>query len=266
MDMNLSEAVPSIRLVLNRGDDPGGMVDGLKAMLKTNNIRRIFIRGNLAAGDLLAATGLLKDDFNVILECDAAVYASLRKHEIEKADNIMLLPVFDVGDNISRLKRIMALLPHGGPDASSIVISNEGKLTDKKRMTEVFRRIRKGIGGKNVKFLWDCGFALCSFQENELGYFIQTGSDIQCCCPSLASIDAQLNVHVCDRLCGLGGEAGGQAGKSLPEIMNGFEAALLPYRSFGIFSKDVRRGMQGGDHEKFPVISGGYYAEFDADK
>ena len=246
MDMNLDNITASIRLLLGKATPTKASVLLLRDYLKESGIGSVFIRADGKTDNALKAAKLLSNDFRVVIECDARGYGALRK-AAPVSSNIEILPFFDIADSPSEFLKIVRMLPKRLESLSAsdkvpyVLIKNDGKLTDKKRTKAAFDSIIKGIGSKNVKFYWDCGFVLCSFTADELGYFIQKGSEIQFYCPSVMCVDLGLNIHICERLKGLASPSEGLTSPSsrmpLLAAMGKYGMALMPYQSFGMFRK-----------------------------
>lgn len=232
--MNLDNFASSIRLLLGYGGMSSRKVSRFKEFLKASGIGTVYIRSGRNNDHALPVARLLNDTSKVVIECDTAAYQALRKTPPEDMANIELLPAFDIGDSIARFRKIIRMLPPQNK-AQYVFIKNDGKLVDKKRTKKVFDAIIKETEAKNVKFYWDCGFVLCSFTEDALGYFIEKGSEVLFCCQSVMCVDAELNIHICEKLKGRAGGASIPSGTSFLGAMGEFNKALMPYQSFGIF-------------------------------
>ncbi|HDL01144.1 MAG TPA: hypothetical protein ENH23_02815 [candidate division Zixibacteria bacterium] len=236
MDMNFNDNSSSIRLLLKKDNAITSVISRFKVFLKDNGIRTVFIRSNQNADYVLTVARLLNDDFRVFLECDLFVYRLLKKKLPENSINIELLPAFDIGLSVSELKEIVSELPVR-KEPSYIFIRNNSKIIDKNHTKLIFDVIIKEAGAKNIKFYWDCGFVLCAFTENELGYFIQKGSEIQFSCPSIINVDSPLEIKVCEKLDRHVDSERVLPGMSLFSISSKFQKALKPYQSFGIYQQ-----------------------------
>lgn len=236
MDMNIGEMTSSVRLTVRSTAALAGRMAAVKDFFRKNGIRTVYLRDGKAGDGGAAAARLLRDEFKVIIECNASAYRLLSKEPPENRENIVLQPVYDIGDSVAELRKIVSLLPlRNGP--VSLHIENAEMITDRKRITKAFGAIMKEIGQKNVKFTWDCGFVLCDFSENELGYFIQKKSEVLFTCPSLVNVDTHLNITLCGQMKGMAAGGRGTPDTALADVMNTFMTALLPFRSFGIHAR-----------------------------
>lgn len=230
MPSNTADAVPAIRLDLGSRALTGDAPARLRSFLAASGLRKVFVRG---AGDhaaMLAAAVALRDTFAVAVECDAAAYTVLRGR-IPPGAPVTLLPVFDLDGDPAELGALLALLPTDTAMPADLLLRNPRAVTDAARTRAALGRIRETVGDRPLRFHWDCGFVLCAFTESDLGWFIERGSDPLCCCPSMVRVGADLDLTICDKLrepavpCGTGPVRG---------ALDAFQAALAPYRSFGV--------------------------------
>jgi len=248
MDTNFNDVISSVRFTLKKSSTLSTVIPKLREFLQKSNIRTVYIRSAQKADFVLKTARLLGNDFIIVLECDASGYKDLQKMLVEEDKNIALLPTYDIGGSITELKKITGLLP-STKTATRIFIKNDDKIRDKKKITKIFDNVMKVLGEKNVNFLWDCGFVLCSFSETQLGYFVQKGSDLTSWCPSFVNIDTNLDVRICDKLKQKDSIT---PNETLMKTIGTFGMALMPYNSMGVLKECIscpyikKRACSGG--------------------
>lgn len=230
--MNFADPATAVRLLPGKDRGLPGKIARLKPFLKRNGIRTVFIRAAADPGPALRAAGLLKGNFKVLLECAAGACRALEK-KIKKAGGIALAPAFDLGAPVSELRAIFSA-PAARRKSAFLFLTNSAGISDEGTLRRACAAIIRETGPRDVTFIWDCGFVLCAFSEEELGFFIEKGSPAACSCPGLATIDENLDIRFCGRLGPREPRSRVRPGASLPGLGARFCEFVRPYRDFGV--------------------------------